>query len=131
VAHEPAVLASELEILRLYARALLTGERIILSDASRRSPAYIKLLKGSLMKKGLLRPNGSRKVEITEAGLELLRKRDGLEFVERSPVIRAPASRSEDRSTRSPARAANTPSAAIASSAPVASGLRWTALRGV
>lgn len=131
VAHDPAVLASELEILRLYARALLTGERIILSEASRRSPAYVKLLKGSLIKKGLLRPNGSRKFEITELGLEALRKRGGLEFVERPSSARGLESTREVQPGRSPAGAVRRPTGVVASSASRESGLRWTTVRGI
>jgi len=122
--HIPVVLASELEILRLYARASL-GERVVLSRAARRTPAYLNLLQKSLIKKGLLRRAGSNKLQITDRGLQAVRKRGGIQPVEQRAG--APA-----RKPVEPEPADLPPATA---SAPVPSdawenGLRWTALRG-
>ena len=131
IAHAPTVLASELEILRLYARASLTGEQIILSDAARRTPAYVKLLKGSLIKKGLLRQNGPGKSEITDRGLEVVRKRGGVETVEDDSSVAAIRIAKGEEADRPPAQ---NPKADAPIRLPAASreeGLRWTALRGI
>ncbi len=123
-AHLPAVLASELEILRLYARASL-GERIVLSREARHTPAYVNLLQKSLIKKGLLRGAGSRRCQITDTGLQVVRKRGGIETVEKDDRTAGPEALEQNQVDRPPATA----------SAPVPSdawenGLRWTALRG-
>lgn len=118
VADIPAVLASELEILRLYVRASLTGERIVLSEASRRTPAYVKLLQESLIKKGLLRQTDSRKLQITDRGMQVVHKRGGVQTAEDSS---RPAARQFERGKERDL-------------APVASpenGLRWATIRGI
>lgn len=130
VAGTPTVLANELEILRLYARAFLTGERIILTDAARRTPAYTKLLKESLIKKGLLRPNGWRKLEITDRGLQVVRKRGRVEAAGHGSH---PAARGAEKADEGDATPTDPAKAVVPAQAPAASndnGLQWSALRG-
>ncbi len=114
----PAVAASELEILRLYVRASLTGERIVLSEASRRTPAYVKLLQESLIKKGLLRRTDLRKLQVTDRGMQVVRKRGGVETVKDSS--RLAARESEIGNERDLALVASPENS-----------LRWATIRGI
>ena len=132
VADTSAVLASELEILRLYARASLAGERIILTDAARRTPAYVNLLKGSLIEKGLLRQNGPRKFEITERCLKVIRKRGGVETMEdNSKRLAAPKSAETEEREWPPHDAPKVGTSAAKPSISDGNALRWTTLRGI
>lgn len=123
-------LASELEILRLYARASL-GERVVLSKAARRTPAYVKLLQKSLVKKGLLRHAGSRRLQITDHGLQAVRIRGGVETVKDGDKPAAPESPKKDQADRPPADALKVPAPAPMPSTTRGIGLRWTVLSGV
>ena len=124
----PAVLASELEVLRLYARAFLTGERIILSDAARRTPAYVQLLKGSLIKKGLLRRSDSRRFEIADRGLKMVCKHEGVEAAEHGDHLAARGSQKVNEEDPVPAGPTKLGIPARVPSASRDNGLRWTTL---
>jgi len=128
-AHLPAVLASELEILRLYARASL-GERIVLSREARRTPAYLNLLQKSLIKKGLLRGAGSHRLQITDRGLQVVRKRGGIQPVEQRAGAPAPEPVEPKPADLPPAIALEVPAPTPVPSDAWENGLRWTALRG-
>jgi len=122
--HIPAVLASELEILRLYALAPF-GKRVVLSKATRRTPAYVNLLQKSLIKKGLLRGAGSHRLRITDRGLQVVRRRGGIQPAEQRAGAPAPEPVEPEPADLPPATA----SAPVPSDA-LENGLRWTALRG-
>lgn len=130
VEHVPSVLASELEILRLYARASCTGERIILSDSARRTPAYVKVLQKGLIEKDLLRKAGPRKLEITHRGLQVAGKIDGDEAVKRSSGPGAPRSAEQGEGGPVGAGAAGHTAPAAAASGSPQNGVRWSPLGG-
>ncbi len=128
--HAPAVLASEREILRLYARRF-RGERINVSNTTNFSSGYIELLKESLVKKGLLQQKGARKFEITDRGLQAVRERGGIGAVAKRDGIAGAEGPRQDEPDRSAAGAAKVAAPAQGPPASESNGMRWTTLRGI